>query len=300
VDANGCFNPAEAAPPCSTRKRDLCCLLQGALAIVTTDWDPDLYNRFQRYRAEPFELILERLPLTPDDRIIDLGCGTGENTIALARRAANGYVVGLDSSAAMIACADRLRCTLEPDLQGRLHFVQGDFRTLLGEGEYSIVVSNAALQWAGNHREVVARWVAALRPGGRMVVQMPANHAETAQATLAQIVREPRWSSFAGDLRIPPHPLGTPDSYRALLGELGMIEIDCYYHSFRHRMENPAAIVEFCRATAMRPVLERIPLERHDEFVAEFTSRLEAAYGTRGPLIFPFRRLFLWARRVGN
>ena len=55
-----------------------------------TDWDPELYNRFRRYRAEPFEAILQRLELGAGERIVDLGCGSGENTVELARRGAHG------------------------------------------------------------------------------------------------------------------------------------------------------------------------------------------------------------------
>jgi trans-aconitate methyltransferase len=47
----------------------------------------------------------------------------------------------------------------------------------------------------------------------------------------------------------------------------------------------------------LRHFLEVLPASRHDEFIAELTRRLEDAYGTRAPLIFHFRRLFLWARR---
>ena len=47
-----------AAAPCSLRRRLLCCLIGGA---AMGDWDPDLYHRFRRYRAEPFEAILARL-----------------------------------------------------------------------------------------------------------------------------------------------------------------------------------------------------------------------------------------------
>ena len=67
------------------------------------DWDPDLYHRFRRYRAEPFEAILarlenggaeQRLVDRTVDRIVDLGCGTGENTAELARRFAGCTTVG--------------------------------------------------------------------------------------------------------------------------------------------------------------------------------------------------------------
>jgi trans-aconitate methyltransferase len=35
------------------------------------DWDPELYNRFRRYRAEPVEHILSRLQLADNELIID-------------------------------------------------------------------------------------------------------------------------------------------------------------------------------------------------------------------------------------
>jgi len=263
-----------------------------------SDWDPELYNRFRRYRAEPFELILTRLAVQPDDTIVDLGCGSGENTIELARRASRGQATGIDSSSAMIARAAALRDASEPELRRRLSFVEGDFRDFAGDREYSIVFSNAALQWSRNHREVLARWSRALRPGGRIVVQMPSNHEETAQATLTDLARDAAWRGFIGDLETPSHVVESPASYRAILMAIGLVEVDCHYHIFHHPMESPAAIVEFCRATALRPFLDRIPEARHAEFVAEFTRRLEQAYGTRGPLTFNFRRLFLWGRRA--
>ncbi|HXD90658.1 MAG TPA: methyltransferase domain-containing protein [Candidatus Binataceae bacterium] len=261
------------------------------------DWDPDLYHRFRRYRAEPFELILGRLPLRADDRIIDYGCGTGENTIELARRVEHGHATGLDSSPAMIGKAREIRTALDAGLRSRVDFIAGDFETFAPDRAFAVVFSNAALQWARDHRAVLTRWFGALAPGGRMVVQMPSNHHETAQTTLGEIAGEPQWRALVGALRTPSQIVREPKEYRAMLAAIGFTAVECYYETFHHPMENPAAIVEFSRATALRPFLERIPAERHDEFSAEFRQRLEQAYGTTGPLTFNFRRLFLWARR---
>jgi trans-aconitate 2-methyltransferase len=261
------------------------------------DWDPELYNRFQSYRAEPVDWILARLPLEPADSVVDFGCGTGENTIELARRVISGHTTGIDLSPAMIARAEKIRAPLEPALRDRVHFVADDFRTIAAERAWSVVFSNAAMQWAANHRDLLTRWFRALKPGGRMVVQAPSNHEETAQAALGALAADLAWRDSLGDLQSPSHGVDTPENYRTQLEAIGFVEVDCYYHQFNHPMESPAAIVEFCRATALRPFLERLPNERHREFIEEFTRRLEAAYGTCGPLNFPFRRLFLWARR---
>src|SRR5579859_7123244 len=118
------FSPA--APNSPGRKR----------SIAMADWDPALYHRFRAYRAEPFELILARLPLRPDDRIIDLGCGTGENTIELARRVVQGHATGLDSSPAMIAKARAMRSGLDPKTRSRVAFIAGDFAAFDGDRGY--------------------------------------------------------------------------------------------------------------------------------------------------------------------
>jgi trans-aconitate 2-methyltransferase len=262
------------------------------------DWDPELYNRFRQYRAEPFDWILRHLTFLPRELISDLGCGTGENTIELARRSEGSNVVGLDSSPAMIERAEVTRAALAPELRDRLTFVLGDFRKIEMDREYSLIFSNAALQWAPVHREILARWYKALAPGGRMVVQMPSNHHETAQSTLMRLAGESRWRPVLGDLQTPSHVVAEPEQYESILKEIGFTEINCYYREFEHPMESPAAIVEFCRATALRPFLDRLPPQGQTEFTDEFTRGLERAYGTRGPLIFRFRRLFLWARRA--
>ncbi len=65
-------------------------------------------------------------------------------------------------------------------------------------------------------------------------------------------------------------------------------------------MSNASEVVEFCRSTSLRRFLDKLPAARHAEFTAELTRRLEDSYGTSGPLVFNFQRLFLWGRRADN
>src|SRR5579872_2487123 len=126
------------------------------------DWNPELYNRFRRYREEPFLAILERLQLRGDESIIDLGCGSGENTVELARRVPRGRAVGIDSSSAMIEAANKIRNDLDSKLKSRVSFRQSDVREFDEDREYSIVFSNATLQWVPNHRELFKKIFIAL------------------------------------------------------------------------------------------------------------------------------------------
>ncbi len=261
------------------------------------DWNPELYNRFRRYREEPFLAILERLNLRGDESIIDLGCGSGENTIELAHRVPHGKAVGVDSSAAMIDAANKILEKVEPALRSRVAFRLGDVRAFNADRDYSVVFSNATLQWVPEHREVFKRIFSALTPGGQVVVQMPKNDRETAQMTILKLAGEPPWREALGSVTVPSRSVPGPDHYDNLLTEIGFVDVNCYDHVFQHPMRNTADIVEWSRATTLRPFLSTLPEDCHAEFLGVLVERLDRAYGTDGPLIFPFRRLFIWARR---
>ncbi len=265
------------------------------------DWDPELYHRFRGYRAEPVGRIFAWLMLERAHNIVDLGCGTGEQKVELARRAPAATALGLDGSAAMIERALTLRVGLDLELKARVAFQLGDFCDFAADREYDIVFSNAAFQWVNDHRAILAQCYRALRPGGSLAVQMPANDRETAQVTIHALANEPRWRELLGGIRTPSdRSVQSPDAYHAMLAAIGFIDLDCHYHTFRHPMGRPAEVVEWSRATVLRPYLDALPADRRGPFVDELTRCLELEYGTSGPLTFEFRRLFLFARRAAT
>ena len=104
-------------------------------------WDPTSYLRFSDERSRPFFDLVSRVGATAPRRVVDLGCGPGHLTAALADRWPDAEVVGVDSSPEMIEAAQ------EPD------------------APVDVVVSNAAMQWVPTHRAVLPRLVDALADG---------------------------------------------------------------------------------------------------------------------------------------
>jgi trans-aconitate 2-methyltransferase len=263
-----------------------------------SDWDPELYNRFRRYRAEPVEHILSRLQLTGDERIIDLGCGSGENTLELARRSPRGSALGVDGSPAMIEAARKLLDGEPAELKTRVSFELLNVPEFRADRAYMLIFSNATFHWIPDKPALFASCFDALRPGGRIVVQMPANETETAKMEIGRLAREAPWNTMLGGRERAFHE-EPPEFYAAMLAWLGYDRIDCYHLTFHHPMDRPADIVQWYRSTGLRPFLDALPKDRHDEFLAQLTARLNSAYGTSGPMTFDFKRLFIWGRRPG-
>jgi SAM-dependent methyltransferase len=132
---------------------------------VSGSWDAEQYEGKHSYVWRLGAGVVELLAPRPGERILDVGCGTGQLTAEIAKQGAQ--VVGLDSSATMIGQARQ-------NYPG-LAFVLGDATNFRFEEPFDAVFSNAALHWikqADAAGESIAR---ALKPGGRFVAEFGGN-----------------------------------------------------------------------------------------------------------------------------
>ena len=130
--------------------------------MLRQSWDPELYEARHSFVWQFGEGVVDVLAPKAGERILDLGCGTGQLTNKIAESGAQ--VVGLDASAEMIGQARQNY----PQLQ----FVLKDAAKMDFEEQFDAVFSNAALHWMLD-AEAVAHAVAhALRTGGRFVAEM--------------------------------------------------------------------------------------------------------------------------------
>lgn len=105
------------------------------------------YLRIAAQRAEAFKLrTYEMLQLQPDARVLDVGCGPGLDTCALAERLGSaGRVVGVDVDAAMVAEADALARARH--CAGRVEHQVGDVAGLpFADGAFTAVRAERLLQ----------------------------------------------------------------------------------------------------------------------------------------------------------
>ncbi|MFC6617333.1 methyltransferase domain-containing protein [Deinococcus radiophilus] len=144
-------------------------------------WNPDQYHKFRAAREQPALDLQAMIPDLPYRRVADLGCGTGEQTLALAQRFPGAAVMGIDASAEMLAQA-------QAHTAAHLSFRQSDLREL--DGTYDLLYSNAALQWLPDHPALLAGLWERLNPGGVLAVQVPANHDHVSHRLITETADE--------------------------------------------------------------------------------------------------------------
>lgn len=129
-------------------------------------WDPALYEAQHAFVWQFGRGVLDLLAAQRGERILDLGCGTGQLTAEIAGTGAD--VLGLDSSAEMIAQA---RQNYPAKQQRGLSFTLADGAAMTFQSEFDAIFSNAALHWMLDTAAVARAVAAALKPGGRFVFE---------------------------------------------------------------------------------------------------------------------------------
>ncbi|MFY0990769.1 class I SAM-dependent methyltransferase [Halomonas sp. C05BenzN] len=169
-------------------------------------WNASGYDRHADFVPALGEAVAELLAPRPGERILDLGCGNGTLTEALADSGAT--LVGVDGSADMVDAA-RAR-----GLDARLV----DAHHLPFDHEFDAVFSNAALHWMLNHEAVVAGIRRALKPGGRFVAEFGGHGNVAAICTALMAALHVR--GISGKARFPWY-FPTAEEYRDCLEAAG-------------------------------------------------------------------------------
>jgi ubiquinone/menaquinone biosynthesis C-methylase UbiE len=128
------------------------------------------YSQTSHWQRERGRLLIDVAAPQAGERVVDLGCGTGELSGELARRVGpTGRVVGLDPNPARLQQAET---TVGPE-HDNLTFTQANAEDLafVPDGSVDLVYSNYAIHWVLEQEAMMAEVRRVLRPGGRFVAE---------------------------------------------------------------------------------------------------------------------------------
>lgn len=258
---------------------------------MTDGWSPDQYERFKAERTQPFHDLLALVRPVVKGRVVDLGCGTGELTSLLHTRVQAGETLGIDNSAVMLERATETR---------GVRFEQRDIAAFSATGHYDIVFANASLQWVPDHARLLSRLATALRIGGQLAVQVPANADHASHLVATDVANEPPFvDAFPDGPPVDPvrRNVLRPEQYAELLDSLGFGEQHVRLQVYGHHMDSPADVVEWVKGTTLTRFKERLPADLYEAFLVRYRNALLQVLGEDGPYFYAFKRILIWARR---
>jgi len=224
-------------------------------------WNPADYADQSAAQLAWAQSLLQRLKPTGTESILDIGCGDGKVTAEIAAAVRGGFVIGVDSSAEMIAhAAARHRA---PNLEFRC----ADARSLHLDRSFDIVFSNASLHWVDDWQAVFKNLARCLRTGGRLIVSCGGKgNADEVLHAAERICATAPWRQYFRDFNFAWHFHDDVSADR-LLRQAGFVpdRVELVLKDMTH--DGPAGLAGWFRTTWM-PYTHQVPEESREAFVA--------------------------------
>jgi trans-aconitate 2-methyltransferase len=237
-----------------------------------TEWLAGDYYRQSSLQQAMAEEQLRTLTLQGSERILDVGCGDGKISAAIAERVPAGSVLGVDPSHDMIAFASSHFATAAC---ANLRFEVADARRLAYRDEFDLVVSFNALHWVPEQDTALGSIRAALSSGGRALLRfVPEGPRKSLEDVIEEVRRLARWADYFADFPTPFVHFRAED-YRALAEKsgfrVGRLSVEDKAWDFKTRDGFSA----FARATFVAWT-QRLPESQWQAFIDDVLDRYQS------------------------
>jgi ubiquinone/menaquinone biosynthesis C-methylase UbiE len=180
-------------------------------------------ERYDAMLPEFTRRLLQAAEISPGQRVLDIGCGSGQTTCAAARAARRGSTVGVDLSGPLLAEARR---RADQERLDNVRFEQADAQVHpFPAGGFEVAISRFGMMLFADPVAAFTNIARALTAGARMAFltwQEPARNewVGVLGAALASAAEPPPMDAGSG-----PFSLSDPERVRQLLEQTGFTQI---------------------------------------------------------------------------
>jgi trans-aconitate 2-methyltransferase len=254
-------------------------------------WNPEKYLQYADLHSQAIWDLVHRVEIENPRTIVDLGCGPGNSTELAAARWPDAEITGVDISAEMLEKGK----AKHPDW----HWILAGIEDFHPNETFDVVMSCATLQWLHHHERLLPRLWELVQDRGALAAQMPANQESPLHRAVFQTAQSTTWRSFAGESRSVLN-FQPPLEYFSILSPLAQ-RIDIWETIYYHEMRSLDDLLDWAKATVMRPFFENLPDEAmQNDFAADVRRTCANAYPTtnRGTILYVQKRLFFIAYKT--
>ncbi len=254
-------------------------------------WDAGMYDATHSPQTDVGRELIAMADVRAEDAILDIGCGTGKLTVEMANLAHKGKVVGIDPSIEMLEKARENALS-----SGNIALMNLPAQRIDFKEEFDLIYSNSALQWIKEQENIMARAYMALKPNGRVAIQMPAKDfcwelMENINSAIASLGLESKYKKMESPWRFP-----LKEEMTGFLKDAGFVNVNAFYKDYTLLFESINDVLDWGLSAALRPFLALLPEKKQERFNYAFAMGFEN-YRTERGIEFGFKRLFALAEK---
>lgn len=228
---------------------------------MNNQWNAELYEDKHSFVWQYGSDLITILSPQSGEKILDLGCGTGQLTNQIAQLGAE--VIGIDRDASMIE-------------QAKANYPQLNFQVADGTNfsfteSFDAVFSNAALHWMKPPEEVIKCIWQVLKPGGRLIAEFGGKgNVEQIIQAIKTVVQE---KGYQLKTEFSPWYFPSIAEYATLLEKQGFIVTDASLFERPTKLEGEQGLANWLTMFASS-LLSIFPSETQQEIITEIEAKL--------------------------
>ncbi|KAJ3029151.1 UNVERIFIED_CONTAM: hypothetical protein HDU68_012920 [Siphonaria sp. JEL0065] len=268
---------------------------------ATRLWTPSQYLRFGGERLRPALDLLAQARIALEDksveRVIDLGCGTGNITPFLVETWPDSRIVSVDSSREMLDKVYAYNATIGKNVE----YTKADFEGFHTDTKVDLIYSNAALHWVsfGVHEILIPKLLGYLNPGGVLAFQIPDTRSQPSHLLMREAAKQLGWMDRILETRWVTCDRDPIDYYKLLKPQA--TQINMWHSKYAMILEGENPVADFTASTGLGPYVDafggkdsvngKLYIQKYRKLIADAYPKTED-----GKTIFEFNRFFIVAK----
>lgn len=246
-------------------------------------WDTTLYDNNHSFVSAYGEELIKLLNPVASDKILDLGCGTGDLTSEIAKYGSD--ILGIDASKEMI---EKAKYKFS-DIPFRVE----DAIDLNYQNEFDGIISNAVLHWIKSPTKVLESVYSSLKVGGRFVAEFGGkDNCNEITSTIINIINE---TTFKFNPSKFPWYFPSIGEYTTLMENIGF-KVKLATHFDRPtKLSNNSEGLKSWISMFSKNLFTDIPAEMVPDIVEETESRLESKLKQNDTWYADYKRIRVFA-----
>ena len=228
-------------------------------------------NGALRFFSASAEHMAAALGLRGDEQVLDVACGTGHASLAIAKKLKDGRVTAVDFSPGMLDQARKKAAALNA---GNVEFLERDMQNLgFPVGQFDIAVCAFGIFFVEDMDAQLAHIVSAVKPGGRIMISC-------FEESYFYPLKEMFFTRIEA-YGVPPHPqawrrIANEAGSRDLFSKAGLTDIDVRKKNVGYNLRSAEDWWEIVWNAGLRRMVTRLNAEDRERFRSEHLQEVEA------------------------
>lgn len=246
--------------------------------MSTNKWNAHLYDTKHSFVSNYGRNVIELLAPKQGEKILDVGCGTGDLANELYKQGVD--VVGVDHSSTMVEQAKQK--------YPHIPFYVADIMNLPYEKEFDAIYSNAVLHWVKNPERALYNMCKSLRIGGRLVAEF-GGEGNVHQLTKT-IIKQVREAGYTFDKMYFPWYFPSIAEYTKLMEQTGFRVTYANLYDRSTPLKGADGLKNWINMFA-EEFLYDVPISKRDKVIKQIEQALKQDLYQEGEWIADYVRL---------